>query len=651
MAARFLEFNTTPASQPGTGAGPSSIVNGANGDLWITANGSNRLVRINVNNPTPFVSTNLSEAPQSLVFDSRTNTIWYTAQSANRVEQYSPAQDRIIASFSIPQRMNLPSGSHPTGITIDTTGKIWFTEQSGNRIGRIDPATSRLDEFPVPSANGNPFGITLGPDGYIWFTEQQTGKLGRVHPVTGQITEYPIPTPSSYPLGITTGTDGKIWFTELRTDKIGRLDPFTGAFQEFALPRPANVPVGVAAFGPQGITAAPNGIMYFTEAVSGGIGRVNPDGTTQSYKSPSNGRTTSITLGPDGAMWFTNYDANKVGRFTLKDVAADYDGDQKTDLALFRPSTAQWIVKQSSDGILRDPTTGGLPQFGGPNLMDVPITGDFDGDGRTDMGVYRPSTAQWIVKLSSGGVLRDPKTNALPVFGVANLYDIPIPGDYDGDGKTDLAVFRPATSEWLVVKSSGGGIVIDPATGLAPRFGGPDLMDIPIPADFDGDGRTDLAVFRPSTAQWLVKLSAGGVLRDPVTGKVPQFGGPNLMDVPIPGDYDGDGKADLAVFRVSTAQWIVRLSSGPVLRDPATGKIPQFGGANLFDVPVQAPFASMVRLGMFSSGATVRTASAPVSNGAAMKSTVPIALAPPLDTEMVPAGPLLNLNQRKDRRA
>ena len=115
--------------------------------------------------------------------------------------------------------------------------------------------------------------------------------------------------------------------------------------------------------------------------------------------------------------------------------------------------------------------------------------------------------------------------------------DVPVPGDYDGDGKADLAVFRPTTGQWLILQSTGG--------PRSSQFGDPQL-DIPVPADYDGDGKTDLAVFRPVDRPVDHPASSGGARRHPVRR-------PGSGDMPVPGDYDGDGKADLAVFRPAPA--------------------------------------------------------------------------------------------------
>lgn len=201
----------------------------------------------------------------------------------------------------------------------------------------------------------------------------------------------------------------------------------------------------------------------------------------------------------------------------------DVDGDGRTDLVVYRPDTATFWVHQSTDGDLVVP-------LGQP--FDRPTSGDFDGDGRADLVAV--SANGWLIRLSGDGTQR---RVAFGVFG-----DVPQPGDYDGDGRDDVAVFRPApadppegtdspaNAEWYVQRSSDGVLAVIPF-GIA--------GDLPAPGDYDGDGITDVAVQRDGT-RWIRQSSDGSTVAR-------QFG--RAGDVPAVIDRTGDGRVDLAVVR------------------------------------------------------------------------------------------------------
>ncbi len=247
--------------------------------------------------------------------------------------------------------------------------------------------------------------------------------------------------------------------------------------------------------------------------------------------------TVSLAANPTGATLGGTLTANVVGGVaTFNNLTIDTPG-------------VGYVVQAAAAGLAST----------GTDVFDVghsTSTVDFTGNGRSDLGVFRVATAQWLVQLPGGGALT-------PTFGASNMTDIPVPGDYLGNGQTQLAVFRPSTAQWFI---QGMGVF---------SFGATNLFDIPVPGDYLGNGKTQLAVFRPSTAQWLIQ-GIGAV----------QFGAPNLADIPVPGNYSGVGPTQLAVFRPSTGQWLIN-NEGAI----------SFGGLNLTDVPLEAPIGALLALG------------------------------------------------------
>jgi hypothetical protein len=217
----------------------------------------------------------------------------------------------------------------------------------------------------------------------------------------------------------------------------------------------------------------------------------------------------------------------------------DFDGDGHTDLTIFRPSNQTWYTLSWSG-------TASTVVWG--RAGDVPLFGDFDGDGRCDHAMFRPSDSTWAILRSTLGELT-------VSFGTPGVR--PVPEDYDGDRRTDLAFYDPRTGEWHRRLS---------ATGVEEVTAWGATTDIPVPADYDGDGRADLAVYRPSNGYWFIVDSSGGMRVVMWGGKTPENwsrSGGEGSDVPMPVDVNGDGRANPVVYSPRFGTFRVLLQRHP----------------------------------------------------------------------------------------
>lgn len=223
----------------------------------------------------------------------------------------------------------------------------------------------------------------------------------------------------------------------------------------------------------------------------------------------------------------------QVGDIPMTDV--DFNGDGKQDPSVFRPSTGDWFKIIIDSGA----QTSNFGRAG-----DVPVAADYDGDGNTDEAVFRPTTGEWHV-------LRSLDSNQTKTqWGLPS--DIPVPGDYNGDGRADYALWRPESGMWLIRTTSSQTITL--------QLGLPG--DWPIQADVNGDGRTDPAVYRPNTGEIYYNTGAQtqSIITPILNGVVPQL----KRTPPAANDFNADGKTDLAIVRESGTEllWFANDTAG-----------------------------------------------------------------------------------------
>jgi hypothetical protein len=229
-----------------------------------------------------------------------------------------------------------------------------------------------------------------------------------------------------------------------------------------------------------------------------------------------------------------------------------------TVVGLYRPDFRWWLRAVNTPGL-----PGADVEYGGPG--DVPVAGDWNGDWTASIGVFRPARSAANQEDGALWLLRDSNTLGepdVPVFAHGGEGDLPVVGDWDGNGTTTVGIYRPAysaanpTSEawWFLRNSNSSGLA-----DITPfAYGGPG--DVPVVGDWNADWQVTIGVYRPSTGEWLLRNSNGPGKPDVVV----VFGAPT--DIPVVGDWDGNQTATIGLFRPPgsplnpnpQARWLLR---------------------------------------------------------------------------------------------
>lgn len=214
----------------------------------------------------------------------------------------------------------------PQAIALGPDGNVWVTEVMQHQIFRITPE-GEATAFRVPGdAVGVLQGIAAGPDGNIWFTSREENAIRRISPSGAFNGKFDIPSRATeptegnkgaWPRGITAGPDGRMWFAEMAANKIGSVT-IDGTFAEFEIP--------TANAKPYGIVTGPDRKLWFTQSGTGKIGRIDPrtGAITEFPLSDPQSRPRDITVGPDGHLWFAMNGTNHVGRISTNGTVTEF---------------------------------------------------------------------------------------------------------------------------------------------------------------------------------------------------------------------------------------------------------------------------------------------------------------------------------------
>jgi glucose/arabinose dehydrogenase len=656
-------FTETPFASGLTN--PTAMAFAPDGRLFVCLQGGQlRVIKNGALLPTPFLTVSVDSSGErgllGVAFDPNFSVnnfvyIYYTTSTApvhNRVSRFTANGDVAVGGSEVPilELNNLSSATNHNGgaIHFGLDGKLYVAVGDNANGANSQTLTNLLGKMLRINPDGtiptdNPFfNSTSGNNRAIWAIGLRNPFTFDFHPTSGRMfindvgevtweeindgiagsnygwpnSEGPTTNPSfrgpifayQHGTGPTTGCAvtggvfynpstqqfpstyvGNYFFADLCSGWIRRLDPAnSNTVSPFAsgIPSPVDLKVG------------PDGSLYYLARGNSSIFKISytatptpiptPTSTPMPTPSPSStppagsrasvlasyvsqsadfdgdGRTDIAVWRSATSEWHILNSANNSETVRAWGdqpgdipVAADYDGDGRADIAIYRPTDGgNWYIINSSNGSIRTQQWGGVSG-------DIPVAADYDGDGRADLAVFRPTTGGfWRILNSSNG------SSTIRQWGDTNG-DIPVPADYDGDKKADLAIYRPTTGGlWYIVNSSNGSISV--------RQWGDVLYDVPVPGDYDGDGRADLAIYRPTTGGlWYIVNSSNG------TRTIRQWGDVD-GDIPVPGRYDADGKADIAIWRASTGMWYIINSSN------GTTKSQQLGIPGLGDVPVSS---------------------------------------------------------------
>ena len=258
----------------------------------------------------------------------------------------------------------------------------------------------------------------------------------------------------------------------------------------------------------------------------------------------------SFGVDVDGEIYITGLGGSVwklVGRSSMR-LIGDFDGGTDSEIAIWRGG--HWLIapQQAAGG-------GGFEDWSGFSFgrgWTTQTTGDFDGDGRDDIAQFHPSNGTWWVSQSTGSTFTTAKWAD---FTTNSGWSSQVVGDFDGDGRDDIANYFPGNGTWWVSRSAGSSFT----TGLWADFSTSSGWTSRLVGDFNGDGRDDIAQYHPSNGTWWISRSTGNSF---ATSMWADFSTTTGWQAASVGDFNGDGRDDIAQYHPSNGTWWISRSTG-----------------------------------------------------------------------------------------
>ena len=231
------------------------------------------------------------------------------ATAAATHEPATPAPE-VTPELPAVQEYTVPAGSHPHDVAVTEDGLVWYTGQRSADMGLLDPATGEIQRVPL-GPGSSPHGVIVGPDGAAWITDMGLNAIVRVDGESFEVTTYPLDQPDVGPHTGAFAPDGTLWFTA-SAGYIGRMDIESGVIDLFDAPR---------GNGPYGITATPDGEIYFASLGQSYVGHVDPvSGEITVLEPPTPGQgARRVWSDSEGRIWVSEWNAGQLARYDPAD--------------------------------------------------------------------------------------------------------------------------------------------------------------------------------------------------------------------------------------------------------------------------------------------------------------------------------------------
>lgn len=219
-----------------------------------------------------------------------------------------PVAEPTIEEFAV------PAGARPHDVAPAPDGSVWYTGQANGTLGRLDPASGMVREISLGHGSA-PHGVIVGPDGAPWITDGGLNAIVRVDPQSEEVTVYQLPDDRPGANLNTAAFDGRgiLWFTG-QSGIYGRLDPSSGAIEVFDAPRGR---------GPYGITATPDGLIYYASLAGSHIAQIDLEtGQATAIDPPTAGQgARRVWSDSQGRIWVSEWNAGQVGVYNPTDAS------------------------------------------------------------------------------------------------------------------------------------------------------------------------------------------------------------------------------------------------------------------------------------------------------------------------------------------